>query len=276
MKISELVKATHTPATTIRFYVREGVLREPVLKGKTVAYYSPLHVEQLEYIKELKKDNYALKEIKRLVAEKYSGMTDDHADTRFYTGKREEIIQASVNLYLKKGYHGTTITDIVNNAGIGRGTFYIYFENKEELFFECADKFFSDLDSHFNILKDESNILYRLKRRGYEFLLSFPTLINMLNIIRGASVSDSAIFRDKLDKMLEQLISPIVEDVETGMKSGEIRKTDSTFLGHVLMGIVEYVSYYSYELENELDESLLNDLFHKGWDKIYNGARNQK
>jgi len=288
MKISELAEATRTPATTIRFYVKEGLLPQPVRKGRTVAYYSPLHVEQLRYINTLKEESgYTLKKIKQLVDEKFrnrlpdlppglsSGYAPDHSDEPLYTGKREEIIQASVRLFLNKGYHEATIADIVDNAAIGRGTFYAYFENKEALFLACADKLFYDLDAHFNILKDEGDPLSRLKRRAYEFLLSFPTLINMLNFIRGAAVSNNPAFKDKLDKMMQQLITPIVGDLETGMENRNIKETDSSALGHILMGMAEYLSYYYDEIKEKLDEDRLNSLFQEGWDMIYNGVRKQ-
>ncbi len=273
MKISELGEKTGAAASTIRFYVKQGLLREPIRKGRTVAYYSPLHVEQLKYILALKKKNkFTLHEIKQRVADKFKDTPDDDPG-RPFIGKQEEIIRASVDLFLNKGYHDTTITDIVDNAGIGRGTFYAYFANKEELFWECADKLFKDLDTHFNIIKNEGDVLSRLKRRAYEFLLTFPTLINLINIIRGAAVSDSEIFKEKLNIMMRQLVAPIVNDLDIGMRNNEIRDTDSTVLGHILMGAAEYISYYAYELEFNLDNDRFLALFQEGWDMIYYGAQ---
>jgi len=273
LKISELVAKTGAPASTIRFYVKQGILREPIRKGRTVACYAPLHVEQLNYILSLKKKkNLTLQEIKQRVAEKFNDIPDDDSGGPFI-GKQEEIIRASIDLFLEKGYHDTTITDIVENAGIGRGTFYAYFANKEELFLECADKLFNDLDMHFNIVKNEGDVASRLKRRAYEFLMSFPTLINLINIIKGAAVSDSEIFKKKLDIMMRQLVAPIIEDLEIGMRNNEIRDADSIILGHILMGAVEYISYYAYELEFTLDDDRFLALFQEGWDMIYNGAQ---
>ncbi len=39
-------------------------------------------------------------------------------------------------MFAAKGYHGTRISDIIDAAGIARGTFYLYFESKSAIFLE--------------------------------------------------------------------------------------------------------------------------------------------
>lgn len=46
-----------------------------------------------------------------------------------------EIQRKAMELFLKKGYHGTSTTDICNALGISRPTLYWYFEDKEALLF---------------------------------------------------------------------------------------------------------------------------------------------
>ncbi len=47
--------------------------------------------------------------------------------------KRTALLNAAYHLFLKKGFGKTTIDDIVKNAGVGKGTFYLYFEDKDAL-----------------------------------------------------------------------------------------------------------------------------------------------
>jgi TetR/AcrR family fatty acid metabolism transcriptional regulator len=47
--------------------------------------------------------------------------------------KKDQIIGAAVQVFAKKGFAKTTINDIANAAGIGKGTVYEYFSNKEEI-----------------------------------------------------------------------------------------------------------------------------------------------
>ena len=48
--------------------------------------------------------------------------------------KREKILESSIILFSQKGYHATSIQDIVSESGLSVGTIYLYFQNKEEIF----------------------------------------------------------------------------------------------------------------------------------------------
>jgi AcrR family transcriptional regulator len=66
---------------------------------------------------------------------------------RFSNDKREEVREniqkASINLFSKYGIKKTTIDDIVKMAGIGKGTFYLFYPSKEDLLFELIKKGYS-------------------------------------------------------------------------------------------------------------------------------------
>ncbi|MDD3839814.1 MAG: TetR/AcrR family transcriptional regulator [Clostridia bacterium] len=47
--------------------------------------------------------------------------------------KRNAIFEAAYNLFTTKGINNTTISDIVNNAGVAKGTFYLYFNDKYDI-----------------------------------------------------------------------------------------------------------------------------------------------
>ncbi|KZE50440.1 TetR family transcriptional regulator [Brevibacillus parabrevis] len=57
--------------------------------------------------------------------------------------KRELILEAAMVLFEQRGFDGTTVPMIVDKAGVGAGTLYRYFENKEALvntlFQECVN-----------------------------------------------------------------------------------------------------------------------------------------
>ena len=44
-----------------------------------------------------------------------------------------EILDISENLFATKGYEKTTVNDILDGVGIGKGTFYHYFKSKDEV-----------------------------------------------------------------------------------------------------------------------------------------------
>ena len=47
---------------------------------------------------------------------------------------RERLFEAAVELIGERGYHGTTVDDIVARAGVAKGTVYYHFAGKTELF----------------------------------------------------------------------------------------------------------------------------------------------
>lgn len=55
-----------------------------------------------------------------------------------------KLLDAGVDTFASRGYHAARVDDIVKRAKISHGTFYLYFANKEELFFaltqEVADE----------------------------------------------------------------------------------------------------------------------------------------
>lgn len=53
--------------------------------------------------------------------------------------KRQSLLDAAYALFLEKGTFSTTIGDIVQNAGVAKGTFYLYFKDKNEIFHALVD-----------------------------------------------------------------------------------------------------------------------------------------
>ena len=46
---------------------------------------------------------------------------------------RERILHAALQLFAEKGYHETTVAEITKQAGVAKGTFFNYFQSKEEV-----------------------------------------------------------------------------------------------------------------------------------------------
>lgn len=57
--------------------------------------------------------------------------------------RREAILAAAKRVFRDKGYHQASVHDIIDEATIARGTFYLYFSSKQELFGHLVDDFLS-------------------------------------------------------------------------------------------------------------------------------------
>ena len=58
LKISELSERSGVPVATIRHYLREGLLPEPVRTSRNMAYYPPEFVERIRLIKQLQEERF--------------------------------------------------------------------------------------------------------------------------------------------------------------------------------------------------------------------------
>jgi AcrR family transcriptional regulator len=59
--------------------------------------------------------------------------------------KRKKIIQAAEGLFSKRLYHEVTLDEVCRIAEVGKGTIYLYFKDKEELFLQTVTSGFDEL-----------------------------------------------------------------------------------------------------------------------------------
>jgi AcrR family transcriptional regulator len=59
--------------------------------------------------------------------------------------RRQQILNAATRVFARKGYRHASVSDIIETAGIARGTFYLYFQSKEEIFLALIDLWFERL-----------------------------------------------------------------------------------------------------------------------------------
>jgi AcrR family transcriptional regulator len=55
--------------------------------------------------------------------------------------RRTELIDIAEQLFIKKGYERTAVSDIVKKAKVAQGTFYYYFKTKEEILDSITDRY---------------------------------------------------------------------------------------------------------------------------------------
>ena len=55
------------------------------------------------------------------------------------------MLACAVEAFAERGYHGTSISDIVARAGVARATFYQYFQDKRSIFAELLERFIEQL-----------------------------------------------------------------------------------------------------------------------------------
>lgn len=80
--------------------------------------------------------------------------SDRHVDGRVRRSqaskqaRRRQIMEEALRVFSEQGYHATSVTDVVQAAGVARGTFYLYFDGKEAIFLELLDDLLEHLKSN--------------------------------------------------------------------------------------------------------------------------------
>ena len=59
--------------------------------------------------------------------------------------RKNELVDIATELFFKKGYEETSISDIVKKAKVAHGTFYYYFKSKEKILDEIVEKFQNEI-----------------------------------------------------------------------------------------------------------------------------------
>jgi len=251
-RISEVSRLSGVPSQTIHFYIREGLLPPPVKTSKTMAYYTDAHLDRLYFIKKHQiESKERLKEIKhRLESRAFNRdsalATEDRPAP--YAPQKETIIKTAIELFSRKGYAETSITDVVEAAGIGRGTYYQLFNDKEALLLECADRVFFELYSHvWETIKNETDMVRRLRIRFEEYIKSYPKWRDMMDIIKSMAAGNNQKGSHKYQEILQQIIRPIARDVDRAVEQQLIRPINSTLAAYMLLGAGDYCARLHYE-----------------------------
>lgn len=184
---------------------------------------------------------------------------------------REKILSEAFKLFLKRGYNGVSMNDLVKSSGLSKGAFYHYFAGKEELFCEAVTgSFFPEMgETSFEpsvtstleenlvaIVRFKADIFKKMqKRTGIKsFDSGYFTLI-------FDGVNRSAAFRDALklagsaeETMLKKVFkqAKLNGELVTSLKAGELAHMYSSMLdGMELHAVVEGTFDKLHEKETE-------------------------
>ena len=100
--------------------------------------------------------------------------------------RRAQVLKHAKRIFARKGYYRTNVADIISRARIARGTFYLYFENKKDLFEELLEQVLRELAFRIQRIRlgpDEPEPAAQLRenlRRVVTFVLNERDLTNIL------------------------------------------------------------------------------------------------
>ena len=96
--------------------------------------------------------------------------------------KRRLIVQTAVKLFSEQPFHKVRLDDVAEAAGVGKGTVYIYFKNKEELYYSLIYEGFADMID---------GLQAKVNRPGLDFGAKLRTIVDSIVEYESAA---SAVF----------------------------------------------------------------------------------
>lgn len=157
--------------------------------------------------------------------------------------KQQAILDAAIKVFAQHGFRNTDVDVIAREAGVGKGTVYRYFGNKQQLFRATADWGMKQLERNVFAALEGIDDSVEMIRRGAvayaEFFQKQPEFVEILIIeraeFRGAIPDTHLVYREKNRAFFE-------DSLRRGVERGELREVNvhetMNALANMLYGIV--------------------------------------
>lgn len=178
---------------------------------------------------------------------------------------KDKIISAGTELFGEKGFSETSIQDIVNIIGVTKGTFYYYFNSKEELLRQIHLSFIEDL------LVQQKSVLEDDTKTFKEKLHGIVTVLIKNIKIQGQRQSARIFFRE-MRHLNEEHLEDIIEKrndfrlnlqtlLSEGKEQGELKEElRPDILSFAILGVSNW-SYYWFNPDGDVTEEELVNIY---------------
>jgi AcrR family transcriptional regulator len=234
LTVSDLADRSGLPVSTVRYYVREGLIPAGRRLSRTRILYDGDHLEALETIKSLRGAGVSLTEIRSRAAH----VSDSPSDSEIAEARRNDVLEAATRCFLSAGFAGTSLGAIARGASMSKATLYRYFSSKEEIFMACAERVFHQLYADvWPAITQTREPGERLRARWYAFVRSVADWAPMMDLVRGLAIGNPA-FRAEYLRLTSTFVAPIARELST-LGADPHADIDFELLSYVVMGMAE-------------------------------------
>ena len=174
--------------------------------------------------------------------------------------RRQQILSVARDVFARRGYHAAKIDDIVAAAGIARGTFYLYFEDKRAIFEEIVDRTIARLgmsivrvDPHDGAHTVGDQVRDNIRRIVRILLEDRATTKILLSDALGVDPA----FDRKLLSFYDEMSSLLERSLRDGQALGVVREGDVRLMSWLAMGALKEVMFQMVQRGAEYDEDKL-------------------
>jgi AcrR family transcriptional regulator len=161
--------------------------------------------------------------------------------------RRREILQAAWEVFAFKDYDSATLDDIAAAAELSKGTLYLYFQNKAELFFATVEM---GVEKSFSIVQEvitsSDDPVAGLKEIIERLLAFFEENVGFFRILFSerahfeihAEMGDDNRFKKRLSDIVSGGFRMMADYIQHGIDIDVFRQVDPTDVAFLLMEII--------------------------------------
>lgn len=165
--------------------------------------------------------------------------------------RRQQILSVARDVFARRGYHQTTIDDIALQAGVARGTFYLYFEDKRAVFSDLIDRFASQLTMAIvRIVTDDPQrpVVDQVRENIRAIIGTCLTERSMTKILFTDAVGIDPAFDRKLLTFYDTVVQLLAESLKDGQALGIVEEGEPRVLAYLTIGALKELLYQAVTL----------------------------
>jgi AcrR family transcriptional regulator len=186
---------------------------------------------------------------------------------------KDDILEAALTLFAKKDFHDVTVDEIADQAGLSKGTIYLYFKNKDDLFFSIIQEKAKSLSEKLEfVVHNGGSFLECLQRFIHTYLSFFHVHSTYFKIMHSDRARMKIEHRNRLHDWAHETFQIFFKIMVDFLKQGQDKKIfrdmDIISVAKTLRGILNSFTFHRVFLSSDatLDEEteLIMDLFLHG------------
>jgi AcrR family transcriptional regulator len=161
----------------------------------------------------------------------------------------QEILEAAFAEFSRNGYAMTTLEQIAERAGVTKGTIYVYFDSKEQLFITMVRELMKvTLDTLEEILETHEGSTADLLRAQFSFIYQHIVEDRRRREMKRLLVAEASRFPELTDRYQAEVQDPCMEllqkTIQRGIDRGEIRKSAASASPLVIIAPIALVDFW--------------------------------
>ncbi|WP_420476045.1 TetR/AcrR family transcriptional regulator [Noviherbaspirillum sp. ST9] len=150
----------------------------------------------------------------------------------------QELLAAALDLFVEKGFAATRLDDVAARAGVSKGTLYLYFTNKEELFKavvrENVVPVLGEAEGILDAYEGSTVDLFKELILGWWERIGATKLSGITKLMMAESSNFPEVAQFYHDEVIKRADAMIARLLKRGIERGEFRPLDIEHATHVV------------------------------------------